>query len=108
MSGLALLAGYGSASDDEIEMDMPAVDLKINDNPTSIIIGSDSKKAILPSAIDLLGSVTSASTKRKAAGENPISCNLPSKISRIVTKKFIPPQIRSVRPNVVTEDTKHR
>ena len=107
MSGLSLLAGYGSASDDEEEINAPAADLEKNISILPIMIPVTEIKTIkLPSAMDLLG--CGLGVKRKAVGEVPSLHNASSKIIRTVTKAFIPPQIKSDRPNVVTEDTKHR
>ena len=108
MSGLALLSGYGSDSEDDGERQTPdAVKLK-NDSTTisRMVIDNGIAKGLLPSAMDLLSNMPGI--KRKHSCDNTPSVDQSEKISRIATKKFVPPQVRSDRSNVVTEDTKHR
>ena len=105
MSGLAMLSGYGSDSDDDAEA-LVHTDVKMTTDTAAPLNTVAIKKEALPSALDLLGNTSTV--KRKLPLETSLPFEVPAKISRIPMKKFIPPQVRSDRPNVVTEDTKHK
>lgn len=109
MSGLALLSGYGSDSDDDgqkPESNVAKMGDDNNSDSTRIVTDKGFKKGLLPSAMDLLNDIPGI--KRKLPCSDGHSYNGSGKISRVITNKFVPPQVRSERPNVVTEDMKHK
>lgn len=103
MSGLDLLSGYGSDEED-------TEDVIHDDNSAgrSASIGVINKTILskgLPSALELLAKAPTA--KRHISQLTP-TANISNKVRRISDDRFIPPQVKLERPNVVTEDTKHR
>ena len=108
MSGLTLLSSYGSDSEDDGEKEIPDAAKMKNDinNTTRTVIDKRVAKGLFPSAMDLLSNMPGI--KRKHSCDDAPSLNQTGKISRIASKTFVPPQVRSDRSNVVTEDTKHK
>lgn len=101
MSILALVAGYGSDDSEDDEDNRPVVQMTTN-KETIQTSEKVVKKQTLPSASDLLG----ASVKRKHEVDN-FTPNAAAKSSRVMSKVFIPSQIKG-KKNIVTEDAKHR
>jgi hypothetical protein len=105
MSGLDLLCGYGS--DEEANTN----EVIVNDNcaaASSTSIDVMNKMSVikgLPSAMELLG--TAPGSKRQISQLLP-GVNVPNKVRKTSGDRFIPPQVKLERPNVVTEDTKYR
>lgn len=105
MSGLDLICGYGSdADEDENSMIVTSIHPSINDNAKTVTV-VERGGVHLPSAAELLGCTSGGKRPMTSFVEKGES---PNKISRIMSKHFIPPQIGMVRPNIVTEDTKHK
>lgn len=105
MSGLDLICGYGSdAEEDEISMNVTSIHPRINDDAKTATV-VERGGIHLPSAAELLGCSSGGKRLMTSSVEKG---EFPNKISRIMNKQFIPPQIGMVRPNIVTEDTKHK
>ena len=102
MSGLALLSGYASESDEDDAKDTTKIDLV--DNATLSIPEAAEKSQKLPSALTAFEGAPSLK-RNLAVSPSRTSSN---KISKIAMKRFVPPQVRLERPNVVTEDSKHK
>ena len=99
-----MLCCYGSDEEDDTN------EVIVNDNcaaasSTSIVMNKMSQIKGLPSAMELL--VNAPGSKRQISQLSP-SANVPNKVRKTSGDRFIPPQVKLERPNVVTEDTKHR
>ena len=102
MSGLALLSGYASESDDDNAKDITKIEVTGETASTSHEAAEKTLK--LPSALTAFEGVKSL---KRNLPVSP-STNSSNKLSKIVSKRFVPPQVRLDRPNVVTEDSKHK
>jgi hypothetical protein len=104
MSGLDLLSGYGSdeedTNDDTVNNDCAAAS-----STSTAVINKISLIKSLPSAMELL--VNAPGSKRHISQLSSIA-NAPNKVRKTSGDRFIPPQVKLERPNVVTEDMKHR
>lgn len=104
MSGLDLLSGYGSDEEDtndEIGNDNCAVASSASIdvvNKTSLMKG-------LPSALELLENPPGS---KRQISQLSSTVNSFHKVRKTSFDRFIPPQVKLERPNVVTEDMKHR
>lgn len=101
MSGLALLSGYASESDED---DVKDTKVGFAGNARASIQMAAEKSQKLPSALAAFEDVPSLKRNLPTSPSQDLS----NKQSKIVVKRFVPPQVRLDRPNVVTEDSKHK
>ena len=97
MSGLALLSGYASESDED---DVEDTKVGVAENARASIQIAAEKTPKLPSASAAFDDVPSLKRNLPISPSHDSS----NKLSKIVVKRFVPPQVRLDRPNVVTED----